>query len=176
MKSVSTVFPTMLKRKEWKGECGKALCTDSAHWHWNGQKIVWKFQGGQGEGSLCLPWKAVKWGPSPRGSWLRGSDQGCEIPPDAASPGIPSVPALLMPKIPSNAPKKQFVSEAQEICGVMQTVYRLLMSGCDHTLPTAFLSPICWDFITAGVSLSFPTTKIWLLKRPPSVSHLTLIY
>lgn len=68
----------------------------------------------------------------------RGQDQGCEIPPDAAPHSIPSVPALLMPKNPSDAPKRSFVSEAQEICGIMQTVYRLLMSGCDHTLPAAF--------------------------------------
>lgn len=82
MKSVGTVFPTMLKRKEWKGECGKALCSDSALWHWNGEKIAWKFWGGQGEGPL--PWKGVKWGLPPRGSCLRGSDQGCETPPGAA--------------------------------------------------------------------------------------------
>lgn len=99
----------MLERKAWKGECGKALCSDSAHWHRNGEKTAWKLQGGQAQGPRCVP-QRQGWGQAVKSLLCCSSEH-------------PERSALLVPKYPSNAPQKWFTSEAQEIC--TQTVYRL---------------------------------------------------
>lgn len=82
MESVGTVFPTMPKRKEWKGECGKAPCSDCS------LTLKWR------ENSLEVPGWA---GRRTRVSALKGSQvgaphleglrSGCGTPPDAAPHG-----------------------------------------------------------------------------------------